>query len=50
MPTIYVTHLFSEVSDRASSVIVLDAGRVVIQGPAEDVRGPLERTLGLRET
>jgi len=48
MPTIYVTHLFSEISDRASSVIVLDEGRVVAQGPAAEVREPLERTLGLK--
>ena len=47
MPTIYVTHLFSEISDRASQVIVLDEGRVVAQGTADEVRGPLQRTLGL---
>jgi molybdate transport system ATP-binding protein len=48
MPTIYVTHLFSEISDRASSVIVLDEGRVVTQGAAAEVRAPLERILGLK--
>lgn len=47
MPTIYVTHLFSEISDRATTVIVLDEGRVVASGPPDDVRGALERTLGL---
>jgi len=48
MPTIYVTHLFSEISDRAASVIVLAEGQVVAQGRADQVRVPLERTLGLR--
>ena len=48
MPTIYVTHLFSEISDRATSVIVLDEGRVVAQGTADEVRDPLEHTLGLK--
>jgi ABC-type molybdate transport system ATPase subunit len=47
MPAIYVTHLFSEISDRASTVIVLDEGRVVAQGTADEVRAPLQRTLGL---
>ena len=48
MPTIYVTHLFSEIADRASSVIVLDEGHIVAQGTATAVRGALERTLGLQ--
>jgi molybdate transport system ATP-binding protein len=47
MPTMYVTHLFSEISERASTVIVLDEGRVAARGTADEVRAPLQQTLGL---
>jgi molybdate transport system ATP-binding protein len=47
IPLVYVTHLFNEIADRATTAVVMDEGRVVAVGAPEQVRPELERTLGL---
>ena len=38
VPTIYVTHAWSEVADRADHVVELADGAVIFNGPARTVR------------
>ena len=52
LPILYVSHSVPEVARLATSIVVLDAGRTVRAGPAEDVLSDpeLARLFGLRET
>src|SRR6056297_1536037 len=50
IPILYVSHSASEVARLATTVVALDAGRVVAQGRAEEVLGdPAITPLGARE-
>jgi molybdate transport system ATP-binding protein len=50
VPILYVSHSASEVARLATTVVALDAGRVVAQGPAEQVLGdPAVLPVGARE-
>ncbi|MDX2485022.1 MAG: molybdenum ABC transporter ATP-binding protein [Pseudodonghicola sp.] len=51
LPILYVSHSVAEVARLATSVVVLDAGRVVRSGPAEQVLSDpaMVRQFGLRE-
>ncbi len=50
VPILYVSHSASEVARLATTVVALDAGRVVAQGPAADVLGnPAVLPAGARE-
>ncbi len=51
LPILYVSHSVAEVARLATSVVVLDAGRVVRAGPAEQVLSDptMVRQFGLRE-
>ena len=50
VPILYVSHSASEVARLATTVVALDAGRVVVQGPAAEVLGdPAVRPGGTRE-
>jgi molybdate transport system ATP-binding protein len=46
IPIVYVSHAADEVSRLASRVVVLEGGRVVGEGPAEDVLGPALKGAG----
>ena len=50
MPILYVSHSASEVARLATTVVALDAGRVVAQGPAAEILGdPAVLPTGARE-
>ncbi|MGR3616845.1 MAG: molybdenum ABC transporter ATP-binding protein [Paracoccaceae bacterium] len=52
LPILYVSHSLSEVARLATTVVVLDKGKVAQSGPTEDVLSDptLVRLFGLRET